>query len=83
MVSSPERSTFNIYLWDKDLRCGISFMRKGETIDRDELTPKEEKNRLPEMNRMKHEQSRYLFTEGLFQLSLAREFSLSSVTPSS
>ena len=29
------------------------------------------------MNRIKHEQSRYLFTEGLFQLSLAKESSLS------
>jgi len=32
---------------------------------------------------MKHEQSRYLFTEGLFQLSLTEEVSLSRVTPSS
>ena len=61
----------------------LSFIHSGETIDENELTPKDEKKRLPIMNRRKHEQSRYLFTEGLFQLSLAKVSPTSIAPPSS
>jgi len=59
----------------------MALASSGEMIDRDEPTPREEKNRLPPMNRMKHEQSRYLFAGGLFQLSLTKESSPSVAPP--